>query len=328
MRNRASLVRWISGSRVAPCVALAVSNQDVRDAAETLRDIGVPGIVGTLLGTLLGAWLAGRNAARGRDEQRQDSFDMLIRQRELDAIQGLDEKLDRLQRGLNDPRRDREQVLSELVNDSGLSVRYVPIRDVEIRRRLGVLATFALLVWQTPSSVLGFFPAYAATEAIDDVRRALKASLTGGVLPGARFPPLEELLELWRAGKDGDKLEQLNLRLRDSSLHQGDRGVEELASPSPSSSRCTYVRSVNPGSLWPSHSCTCLTFFPASNSSDCGRVPERVERRPTARPRPCGRVERRSRRMTLAEVLAGHARGRAARRATARTARSCVAQPG
>lgn len=174
----------------------------------TLRDLGIPTIVGAVLGAAIGAWAQ----KRGRDLEHERSLDMLVLQWQRSAAEAADVGLRQLARRLKEG--EAPGLLYNDWQDSTLGPA-IRVGDPEITRRASVIgwmllhASFAKQgIWQ-----------FAVLSAIEDGEAAIAAFLRRQEIPSAHCPPMEELQRLI-AGSEPDRFPafvELNLAIAERS---------------------------------------------------------------------------------------------------------------
>lgn len=167
----------------------------------TLRDLGVPTIIGAVVGAILNALAQ----ARGRTQEHERTLDMLVLQWERAAADAADDALRDLRRRVLDS--ENPGLVHNTWQDQVLP-RAARVGDAEIMRRVGVVG-WVLFLATHPGQ--GAHWTYAAADSIEDAQAALAAFLKRRDAPPARFPTVEELRALVTG--PGGSLARLNEHL-------------------------------------------------------------------------------------------------------------------
>jgi hypothetical protein len=151
---------------------------------DTLRDLGVPTIIGAVLGAAINAVAQ----ARGRVAAHGQALDLLVAQTERDAALTADEGLRRLEVAVQTGQRGPGLLHNDWQDDVLQPARR--ITNPEAYRRVLQVSNVLIPVIM---SAEGENWQYPASRAIDDARDALEAILKRREIPASRFPDKEKL---------------------------------------------------------------------------------------------------------------------------------------
>lgn len=165
------------------------------DWISSLRDLGVPTLLGLVLGAFITAWLQ----RKGRADEHELTIQRLILQEQRAAASATDEALARLElRALHGP-----DTASDLRNEWLTHVRpkALLIADDELARRIELIGQLLLLAHQAGQSPLW---RYAAGTSIEDARDWLSAFLRRKTIPRSKMGTIEQIHSgARRLGLDG-----------------------------------------------------------------------------------------------------------------------------
>jgi hypothetical protein len=154
------------------------------DWTSTLRDLGVPTLLGLVLGAFITAWLQ----RRGRADEHELTIQRLIIQEQRAAASATDEALAKLElRALHGP-----DTASDLRNEwiTDVRPRALLVADDEFARRIELIGQLLLLAHQAGQSSLW---RHVAGTSIEDARDWLAAFLRRKPVPSAKMGTIEQI---------------------------------------------------------------------------------------------------------------------------------------